>query len=225
MTFSRRSFARTFSGFLVSPFAWAASRELKCDIAVIGGGTGGCAAALAALRNGMTVVMTEETDWVGGQLTSQAVPPDEHPWIEMFGGTRAYRDYREAVRSYYRNNYPLSDEARKSARLNPGGGGVSALTHEPKVSVAVLEAMLAPYVSAGKLVVLLNHKPVAADVQGDRVLSVTVESEQSKAKRTIAAPYFIDATELGDLLPLTKTEFSRSIPSSGMNDCIAARIA
>ena len=61
---------------------------IRCDVAVIGGGTGGCAAALAALRAGMRVVMTEETDWIGGQLTSQAVPPDEHPWIESFGGTR-----------------------------------------------------------------------------------------------------------------------------------------
>ena len=42
-----------------------------------------------ALRNGMRVVLTEETDWIGGQLTSQAVPPDEHPWIESFGRTRA----------------------------------------------------------------------------------------------------------------------------------------
>ena len=31
------------------------------------------AAALAALRNGMRVVMTEETDWLGGQMTSQIV--------------------------------------------------------------------------------------------------------------------------------------------------------
>ena len=38
----------------------------------------GCdAAALAALRSGLRVVMTEETGWVGGQLTSQTVLPDE----------------------------------------------------------------------------------------------------------------------------------------------------
>lgn len=207
MTLSRRSFARTFSGLFVSPFAWAAGRELKCDVAVIGGGTAGCAAALAALRNGMSVVLTEETDWVGGQLTSQAVPPDEHPWIEMFGGTRSYMDYRAAVRRYYRDHYPLTAEARNNARLNPGGGSVSVLTHEPKVSLAVIEAMLAPYVTAGKLVVLLMHRPVAADTDGDRVRAVTVESLHTQARRTITAPYFIDATELGELLPLTKTEF------------------
>ena len=52
---------------------WAAARELRCDVAVIGGGTGGVAAALAALRNGMRVVMTEETDWVGGAVWGDAV--------------------------------------------------------------------------------------------------------------------------------------------------------
>src|SRR5690606_24164266 len=44
--------------------------ELSADVVIIGGGLGGCAAALAALRNGLRVVMTEPTDWIGGQLTS-----------------------------------------------------------------------------------------------------------------------------------------------------------
>jgi len=210
MTLSRRGFVGSLCGglLLVSRAGWAAGRDLKCDVAVIGGGTGGCAAALAALRNGMRVVMTEETDWIGGQLTSQAVPPDEHPWIEMFGATQAYRAYREAVRNYYRQHYPMTGEMRRRARLNPGGGSVSVLTHEPKVSLAVLEALLAPYVTGGQLAVLLRTKPVAADMQGDTVRAVTVETEGGGARRrTIEAPYFIDATEMGDLLPLTKTEF------------------
>ena len=66
-------------------------REMKADIVILGGGLGGCAAALAAAQSGHTVILTEETDWLGGQLTSQAVPPDEHPWIEQFGCTATYR--------------------------------------------------------------------------------------------------------------------------------------
>ena len=58
---------------------------------VAGGGLGGVAAALAAAERGARVVLSEETDWLGGQLTSQAVPPDEHPWIEDFGCTARYR--------------------------------------------------------------------------------------------------------------------------------------
>ena len=48
---------------------------LEADLIVAGGGLGGIATALAALRNGLTVVLTEETDWIGGQITSQGVPP------------------------------------------------------------------------------------------------------------------------------------------------------
>ena len=61
----------------------------------MGGGLGGVAAALAAAERGARVVLSEETDWPGGQLTSQAVPPDEHPWIEDFGCTARYRALRE----------------------------------------------------------------------------------------------------------------------------------
>ena len=189
-------------------------RELGCDVAVVGGSTGGCAAALAALRNGMRVVLTEETPWIGGQLTSQAVPPDEHPWIESFGGTLAYRSYRAAVREYYRRHYPLTEGARTRWNLNPGDGSVSKLTHEPRVSLAVLEEMLAPYASGGRLTVLTRHQAAAADVEKDRVRAVTVKNLESGARHTIRAGCFLDATELGDLLPLAKVEYVTGFESN-----------
>src|SRR5438270_5424522 len=103
-------------GSYLSRIGWAEARrdgtEAGADLVIVGGGTGGCAAALAACRNGLRVVMTEETDWIGGQLTAQAIPPDEHRYIERFGCTRSYREYRNRVRDYYRRNYPLTAEAR-----------------------------------------------------------------------------------------------------------------
>ncbi len=204
---NRRAFLRMSPPLLLLPRALAASAELSCDVAVIGGGTGGFAAALAALRSGMRVILTEETDWLGGQLTAQAVPPDEHPWIEEFGCTRSYREYRTSVRNYYREHYPLTEQARARPDLNPGNGAVSRLTHEFRVSVAVLEAMLMPYIGNGQLTVLLEHVPEAAATAGDRVTSVTVRDLKQGIARTILASYFLDATELGDLLPLTRAEF------------------
>jgi hypothetical protein len=148
-------------------------RETRCDVLIVGGGTGGCAAAMAAASLGVKVVMTEETEWVGGQLTGQAVPPDEHPWIESFGCTARYRQYRSAVRQFYRDHYPLTLQARHNPRLNPGNGWVSRLCHEPRVGLAVLETMLHYPRTAGWLDVRLHRKPVRAEVQGDRVLAVT----------------------------------------------------
>lgn len=194
-------------GLLALPAASFAARELAAEVAIIGGGFGGCAAALGALRNGARVVMTEENLWIGGQATSQAVPPDEHPYIEQFGCTRAYRDYRNGVREYYKRHYPLTEAARARAYLNPGDSWVSRITHEPRVSLAVLEAMLAPYLASGRLTLLIRHRAIAADTEGDRIRSVTVRSSETGAVRTIMARIFVDATETGDLLPLTRTEF------------------
>ena len=185
----------------------AGKKEMSADLVIVGGGLGGCAAALAALRNGLTVVLTEQTDWIGGQLTSQAVPPDEHQWIESHGCTASYRALRNGIRDYYRRHFPLTDSARERQHLNPGDGAVSRLCHEPRVALAVIESMLAPYVSRGKLRLMLETKAVAADVQGDVVRAVKLRDLRTGHERILTAPYFIDATEMGDLLPLTKTEF------------------
>ena len=66
--------------------------------------------------------------------------------------------------------------------------------------------MLAPYASSGQLRVLLQHKLVAAETERDSVRSVTVRGPTG-TDRTISAKYILDATEQGDLLPLTKTEY------------------
>lgn len=182
-------------------------RELHADIVIIGGGTGGTAAALAAARSGKTVIMTEETSWIGGQLTSQAVPPDEHPWIESFGCTRSYRQFREGVRSYYRQWFPMTAEARAIPHLNPGSGIVSRLCHEPRAALAVLHQMLAPYIHSGRLRILHGHVPIQAGASGDKVTSVTVNDLATNEQTVLLAPFYLDATECGDLLPLAGIEY------------------
>ncbi len=180
--------------------------ELHADLIVIGGGLGGIAAALSGLRLGHRVVLTEETDWIGGQLTAQAVPPDESLWIEESGCTASYRAFREGVRQYYRQHYPLTPEARSDPHLNPGAGNVSRLCHEPRVALAVLEGLLAPYRSSGQLRLLLDTRPVAVETDGDRVRSVTAEHLPSGVRRRLAGPFVLDATETGELLELGGVE-------------------
>ncbi|MBI5381917.1 MAG: FAD-dependent oxidoreductase [Opitutae bacterium] len=176
---------------------------LRADVVVVGGGVGGCAAALTLLENGHSVVMTEEFAWIGGQFTSQAVPPDEHGWIERFGCTASYRRYREAVRAYYRRHYPLRPEMRDDPRLNPGNGWVSPLCHEPRVALAVFESLLAPHLSSGRLRLLLRHEPRAVEREGvARLSAVVVEDLGTGAQRRLCGRFFLDATENGDLLPL-----------------------
>ncbi len=181
-------------------------KELSVDFVIIGGGLGGCAAALSALQSGLTVIMTEETDWIGGQLTSQGVPPDEHQWIEKFGCTQTYRDLRNAIRSHYKRNYPLTAGARGNTTLNPGSGSVSRLCHAPRVALACIEEKLEPFISSGKLTLLKQTIPAAVEADNDEIKSVEVLNLESNNRLILRGRFFADATELGDLLPLAKCE-------------------
>src|SRR5262249_40572397 len=134
-------------------------------------------------------------------------PADENPWIETHGCTRPYRQFRDGIRAYYRKNFPLTDAARNDLNLNPGGGGVSKISCQPKIALAVLEGMLAPHRHSPQLKLLLHHIPIRADVDGDTVRSVTLKNTTDNPDVTISADYILDASELGDLLPLTKTEY------------------
>lgn len=179
---------------------------LRTDVAIIGGGLGACAAALGVARSGYRVVLTEETHWIGGQLTNQAVPPDEHPWIEDFGATASYRALRDGIRQYYRAHLPLSAAARAAKHLNPGNGWVSRLCHDPRVAVAVLHQMIAPYQLNGKVFVMHPHRPIAAWTHGDQVTGVVIRGLESGRDILIEAAYFIDATPQGELLELAGVE-------------------
>ncbi len=170
------------------------------DVAIIGGGLGGCAAAIAACHAGKHVVLTEETDWIGGQITAQGVSAlDEHEYIETFGGTAMYYQLREAIRAYY-----------PGGPSNPGNGWVSRLCFEPRAGLAALESILDPFIENndgnGQLDILLRCHPVNATAADDTVQSVQVCDADGEI-HILTADYFLDATELGDLLPLTGTAY------------------
>ena len=144
-------------------------KEIATDILIVGGGLGGVAAALAATRLGRKVVLLEELDWLGGQLTSQAVPLDEHPWAESLVSSASFAALRNGIRSFYRTHMPLTDEARRDLLLNPGVGNVGTLCCEPIVALRVMETMLAPAIAAGLLTLLRRHRVTACVVDGDSI--------------------------------------------------------
>jgi hypothetical protein len=181
--------------------------ELSCDVLVVGGGCGGVAAALAASDLGRLVVLTEAGSRVGGQLTSQAVPPDEHPWVEVTGTTARYRQLREAVRTRYKQSRRLTETARRDPLFNPGAAWVSNLSAEPEVFREVLEDMLRPVQAQGLVRCLVRHRPVDAEMAGDQIAAVRFEDLRTGDQSTITASYVLDATEEGDLLPLAGCEF------------------
>ena len=178
------------------------ARDEPCEILVAGGGTGGVAAALAAARSGRRVVLLEETDWLGGQMTAQGVAAlDEHEHIEAFGGTASYYRFRELLREHYRR---CSGSIRTD--FNPGDCWVTRLAFEPRVGVAVVERMLALHVADGRLAIRRRMKAVAVTTEGDRVTAVTAQGLDDGSLVRFRPELVIDATELGDLLPLAGAE-------------------
>ncbi|MCR4413335.1 MAG: FAD-dependent oxidoreductase [Thermoguttaceae bacterium] len=78
------------AGLLLAPVGAARAAEggsgpafLRCDLAVIGGGSGGFGAALAAARRGLCVVLVEQADRLGGNSVRGGV----HCWENGAGGT------------------------------------------------------------------------------------------------------------------------------------------
>ncbi|MGJ3239232.1 MAG: FAD-dependent oxidoreductase [Anaerolineae bacterium] len=196
-------------------------KTISCDIAIIGGSMGGVSAQLSALASSapvdrpLQVIVTEVSAWIGGQMTAQGVSAlDEHEHIEHFGGTARYSALREAIREHYRQQYNRPQLMRHDTvngdhmPFNPGNGWVSRLCFLPRVALTVLEAWVAD-------VYLLETYPVRAEVNEDRIRAVIVENAQGEQTR-ISARYFLDATDTGDLLPLTGTAYVTGAESQAM---------
>ncbi len=85
--------------------------------------------------------------------------------------------------------FALTAQERNREDLNPGNASVSRLAHEFRVSVAVLQSMLMPYIASGQLTLFLEHTPESATVEGDRVSSVIVRDKRRGLKREIVAAF------------------------------------
>jgi hypothetical protein len=181
-------------------------QSFACDILVAGAGAGGFAAAIRAAERGHTVCLTEESGWIGGQITAGGVSAlDENRFIEFAGGTRNYYAFREGVRRHYRDHYRLSAAAREWENLNPGNCYVSPLCFEPKAGLAVLERMLAPH--RDRIRLLLRTRIFALDTASAVIRSALAYRFDQRDVVRIDARFVLDATELGDLLPLAGVPF------------------
>lgn len=178
---------------------------IESQIIICGASLGGTLAAYSAAREGKRTVLLEETAWIGGQLTSQAVPPDEHPWIEDQGCTRSYREYRNKVRDYFRNLDGYSEEVKKQDFFCPGDSEVSFIAHPPKLALSILSDMLKPYIDSGVLTVFVNARLKSCITEGDEIKGVVYEIDGEEVK--LVGDYYLDGTDIGDLICLSGAEY------------------
>ena len=167
----------------------------RYDVAIVGAGAGGMAAALQAARLGVKVVLLEETDWVGGQMTASAVATmDGGAWAPA--GTGIYDEFRRAVATYYAN----------PSRFPPSGKSISTCydwardttCFEPSVGQNILRQML-----AGAGVTLRTRVRVTQVLRTANTVTGVVLDDGSEVDSKI----LVDATEYGDVLPLAGARY------------------
>lgn len=103
----------------------------SCDVLVVGGGLAGVATAYESLHAGRTVCLTELTDWLGGQLTSQGTTALDEARMQrqLLFYAAGYKELRQRVADLY-------------GRQNPGDCWVSAVCFLPADAHAILVDML-----------------------------------------------------------------------------------
>jgi hypothetical protein len=192
-----------------------AGSTLDCEILIVGGGTGGVAAALGATRTGSKVCITEETDWLGGQFTQQGLnASDEHRFIDTTGSTKSFAQLRKLMRDHY------------GGKSNPGGCWVSHLCAEPKVALGAIGKLTRTAITNNQLRVFYKVKPVEAHKDGTRLTGATFARVADNKTFRINAKQMIDATELGDLIKLSGAGYrAGQEPRSDTNEADAPTTA
>ena len=112
---------------------------------------------------------------------------------------------RQVIRQHYMETYDIPDTMQTSVLgtnlpLNPGNGWVSRLCFEPFVAVAYLDTELDTARH-----IYCECQLLSASMNGTQIQSVTVQLPDKQV--CIYADYFLDATDTGELLPLTSTPF------------------
>lgn len=183
------------------------------DIIVAGAGTAGWAAAVQAARMGKSVLLLEETDWIGGQMSAAAVTSmdESGPLVRERG---IYREFHESMVAYYYGKDKCPFVAyfwgRQSQNQQEGG-------FEPKISRDVLYGFILDARAKakqngknGRLDLLLRTKVTGLLRNGNTITGADVqqwnEGNQHKQKK-ITAKLVVDATEYGDVIPLTRAPY------------------
>lgn len=181
------------------PQAQSHNGELVCDLAVIGGTPCGIACAVRAAREGLSVVLVNRHEHLGGMLSSGL-----GVWDTQYEGRRSpiYDELRSGLMDYYRTTY--GDESPQYRDARPGKSGYTNGRFEPHVAEELITRMVT---QERKIRSLKGFVPVA--VERNRALLKSVVLRPAKGGRdiTVKAQVFADCMVEGDVMALAKVPY------------------
>jgi len=178
----------------------AASLPDKCDVLIAGAGTGGWAAAVQSARMGSSVLLIEETDWIGGQMNAAGVTSmDEGTIIRNLGIYHEF--YERAVETYARLGKSVG-----TCYFNSNSCAV-----EPRIGQKILYEFINEVNRKGPGhidIVLRTHVvKVFRDKNLVRAVDVEITRPEGSVTNHVECLILVDATEYGDVLPLAGARY------------------
>ena len=166
------------------------------DVVIVGGGAGGTSAAIQSARNGAKTLLIEETNWLGGMLTSAGVSAIDGNYKLPSG---FWGEFKDSLVSHYG-----SLEALKT-------GWVSNVLFEPKVGNEILKSIAQ---NEKNLKILYSTSTQSVSKHDGNNFNYQIKTSEG----TFFSKILIDGTELGDLLPMLDDDYDVGMDSNEMYD-------
>lgn len=165
------------------------------DVVIAGGGIGGIAAAIQAARLGVSVLVIEPTDWIGGQATAAGVATMDDLSRQKSG---IYLEFIDRLKDFY---------SSKGKSMGTCYWDSRSVAFEPSLGQKILYEMIDQTRQSNKkpFDILLMSSVTAVKKDKKTVTGVTIKNRDGH--REIKSRILIDATEYGDILPLAKVDY------------------
>ena len=194
--------------------------HVSTDLLVVGGTESGWAAAIQAARLGVkSITIVHDGQWLGGQFTEQALAcvdenkgvgkvgfgVDWHPMKRSFQRSGLFRELMDRIEAFNTEKYgsPM-----------PGKPYHGPSTFRPIEAEAIFRQMLQPYIDSGQVKLYLNRYPLGAihsppaPQSNPRLQGIWfAKLDSSQADLHVAAQITIDASDWGDAIQVSGTEF------------------
>lgn len=161
------------------------------DLVVVGGTPGGIACAVRAAREGMSVLLVQHNQHLGGMITNGLMQ-----WDALYGGPRSpiFNEYAKTLGDYYRETYGEKSSQYAMARYSQSHYPMGRM--EPCVAEHFFNKMVS---DEPNVTTLLSHYPVSIERKAALLGTLTLREYGTTDDIRVTGAAYADATYEGDL--------------------------